>query len=184
MIEPVIDQVCELGLEVWKQGSCCENVEKPCDSGCHCDNDEHYDELVACFFLLHKCCLCLQNCHIKFRDYISHELFLLSLSYLNLAWFPMLVAPSVPRYLHNTFGLKKFSLLNGHKKISRNFYLSGDSFVQSLDFMLFSAFSFLSFKVYSVFFGYHSSPLPPPISPGDGGINKHNYSNLSLSNYL
>ena len=79
------------------------------------------------------------------------------------------LALSVPRCLHNTFGLKKFSLLNGHKKISRNFYLSGDSFVQSLDFMLFSAFSFLNFNVYSVFFGYHSYPLSPAHLPGGWG---------------
>lgn len=81
----------------------------------------------------------------------------------------MLAAPSVPRCLHNTFGLKKFSLLNGHKKISRNLYLSGDSFVQSLDFCDFWHFQASKYILFS-YGTIPNHPSPPCPTPRKGHI--------------
>ena len=65
MIEPIVDQVRKLVLEVREQCAGREDVKKSCDTCCHCDDDEHYNKLVTCLFLLHDGHLCSKNCHVE-----------------------------------------------------------------------------------------------------------------------
>ena len=66
--------VCNFVLNVWKQCVLTENVKKSGDTCCYCDNDEHYDKLVAAFSLLTKTAFCSNDCRINLVSKLFHSL--------------------------------------------------------------------------------------------------------------